>query len=145
MSVIDLIISLVGAFVVQTLFDLSEPLSRRLVRVVCRLLPEEIRLARQEQMEADLLHINGSALRIVTAIGFVKIILPEVFAEAIKAHGSEATTVLSFGNMHNHGEMFAEYLRARRLGLDTHRLPDFSMTRRVRNMTNTIRPPIAGS
>ncbi|MCY1127474.1 hypothetical protein OU426_11465 [Frigidibacter sp. RF13] len=113
MSFLDLIFSLAGAFAVQTLFDLSEPLSRRLVRLACRLLPKELRALRQEQMEADLLHVNGSALRIVTAIGFVKLILPEALSHIASKPSTEATTMLTFENLHKHGELFANMFRAR--------------------------------
>lgn len=116
MSILEILFSLLGGFAIQTVFDLSEPLSRRVVRAACRLLPPETRAVRQEQMEADLAHVNGAALRIITAIGFVSLVVPEAWTQ-YRTRRQGSVTMLSYENLRAHGDLFAEMFRARHKAL----------------------------
>lgn len=72
----SLLLAIVPAFFLQLCYERAEAIARLTVRLVCRLLPEKLRLAKQEQGEADIIFIEGNAWKIVGALGIACDVVP---------------------------------------------------------------------
>lgn len=81
---VEILLALLCAFIFRLIYERAEGIGVWIVRTGCRLLPKHIRHDTLERVEADLQHIEGPAWKLISAIGFWRVVVPKYLARTAR-------------------------------------------------------------
>lgn len=82
---VEIFLALLCAFIFRLIYERAERISVWIVRIGCQLLPTHVRNDTLERVEADLQHVEGPAWKLISAVGFWRMVIPKYLARAVLA------------------------------------------------------------